>query len=293
MDFTHTTLSRTIEGTAKGIDSFFATEEALEEATRSFIRLQGNVSWIEGRGDSYLFDVDARLDLPGTEDRLQLLVESDPEQAGTDEDPLTDSPADAADKDPEDFSLAIEAWLEGEREVNWQIRPALGIRGGLPLNPFARLRVIRRDQYAKWDSRLSTTLVYFYQDGLIFSASKDFDRPLAQDLLFRARSAYQWKRDADLETFGQTFSLFKTLTERRRVAYEVGLKANDQPGWGLTEYFARIRYRQRVYKEWLFAELQPRVRWPKAINYDHEAALLFRLEAVFGEKSLRRSRRKK
>jgi hypothetical protein len=292
MDVTHRSLSRGIEGTAKGIDAFFASEEALQEATGSFVKLRFDANWIESRGDKYQADVDARLDLPGTEDRLQLLVESDPAQTGAEDDPLADSPGEAAD-DEEGLAVAVEAWLEGERAVDWQLRPALGIRGGLPLNPFARFRAIRRHQYAKWDSRFAATLVYFYQDGLIFSASKDFDRPLSDTLVFRTRSAYQWRRKQERETFQETLSLFKTLTERRRVAYEVGLTADDQPGWALNEYFARIRYRQRVYKHWLFAELQPRVRWPKATNYDHEAALIFRLEAVFGERSLRRSRRDK
>lgn len=293
-DVTHSVLSRGIEGTAKGIDSFFATEEALEEATRSFIKLQGNAAWIESRGDFYEFNVDARLDLPGTEDRFQLLVESDPERstAAGEDDPDADSPVEAAEEEEEDFTLAVEAWLEGERDVNWQIRPALGMRVSLPLNPFTRLRVIRRDQYAKWDSRLSTTLAYFYREGVLFNAAQDFDRPLSDTLLFRSRSAYGWRRQPDVETFQQTFSLFKTLTERRRVAYEAGMRSDDQPtGWEVTDYFVRIRYRQRVYKEWLFAEVQPQVRWPKAANFDHEAGLLFRLEAVFSAKSLRRSRR--
>jgi hypothetical protein len=290
MDFTHTTLSHGIEGTAKGIDAFFATDEALEEATKSFVRIGSDARWVEHAGFRLEGSADARLDLPGTEERFQLLVESDSEQAGQDQDPLADSQA-AQEEGNDDLGVAIEAWLEGDRDVNWQLRPAVGIRGGLPPNPFARFRVIRRDQYAKWDSRFETTLAYFYQDGVIFNASKDFDRPLSDSWLFRTRTTYRWSRDEELTSAGERLSLYHTITERRRAAYEIGLTGDDEPGWGIDTYFARIRYRQRIYKHWLFAEVQPQVRWLKAIDFDNEAALIFRLEAVFGERALRRSRR--
>jgi hypothetical protein len=290
MDLTHTTLSHGIEGTAKGIDAFFATDEALEEATKSFVRIRGDARWVEHTGFRFEGQADARIDLPGTEERFQLLVESDSEQASQDQDPLSESPA-AREEGSDNLGVAIEGWLEGDRTVNWQLRPAVGIRGGLPPNPFARFRAIRRDQYNKWDSRFAATLAYFYQDGLIFNASKDFDRPLSDSWLFRTRTTYRWSRDEELTSAGETLSLYQTITERRRVAYETGLTGDDEPGWGIDTYFARIRYRQRIYKQWLFAEVQPQVRWLKAIGFDNEAALIFRLEAVFGERVLRRSRR--
>jgi len=292
-DYAHRALSNGIEGTAKGIDSFFATQEALEEATRSYVKLRLDGSWIARQGDDYRFNTDARLHLPGTERRLHLLVESNPEQDTGNGDPLVESPGGGdTTANEEGLALAIEAWLEGkDRTANWQLRPAAGVRGGLPVNPFARFRVIRRDQFARWDSRFSSTLAYFYQDGLIFNAAKDFDRPLRDDLLFRTRTAYRWSRDKTLQTVNQTFSLFQTLSERRRVAYETGFNSHDDPAWGVSDYFVRIRYRQRIHKHWLFAELQPRLRWPQADHYRQELGLLLRLEAVFGERSLRRSRK--
>ena len=299
LDATHGTLSRGIEGTAKTLDSFFATPEALEEATGSHVTLTYDRSWIEDRGWNQAFDVKARLDLPGTEERFQLLVESAPEEAvaNTDapDDPGTDqqAPEEAdADDGNDDLAVAIEGWLEAGRDVRWKIRPALGIQGGLPLNPFTRLRVIRRDRYSKWDSRLAITPAYFYQEGFRFRADKDFDRRLTDSLLFRIRSGYGWDRQPDVETFQQSLNLYQTLTPRRRLAYQLGLSTSDQPAWGVRQYYARIRYRQRVYQHWLYAEVQPRLRWPESIDYGSEYGLLFRLEAVFGERSLRRSRGK-
>ncbi|MEF8794056.1 hypothetical protein [Thiohalorhabdus sp.] len=298
LDVTHGGVSRGIEGTAKRLDSFFATPEALEEATGSHIKLTYDGSWIEGQGDGHELDLDARLDLPGTEERFQLLVESSPEQAiqGTEatdtSDAAQETPGEEAEKDDDGLAVAIEGWLEAGRDVRWKIRPALGIRGGLPLNPFTRLRVIRREQYAKWDSRFATNLAYFYQQGLRFRADLNFDRRLTGNLLFRIRSGYGWDRQPDVETFQHSLTLFQTLSPRRRLAYQLGVSASDQPAWGVRQYYARIRYRQRIYQHWLFAEVRPRLRWPEADRYGPEYGVLFRLEAVFGEQSLRRSRGK-
>ncbi len=294
MDFTHATLSRGIEGTAKGLDSFFATEEALEEATQSFVKLRYDAEWREARGVEPELELDARLDLPGTEDRLQLLVESGPRSmVESDSDDMDRVPDDdgASDEQDDAVSLAIEGGVAGKRKkVRWKIRPAAGVKLRLEPDVFARVRAVRRQPLGKWTSRSSATLAQSYRKGLTLDASQDFDRRLTRDLTFRARTTYGWSREAEFQGAGHTFTLYQGLNDRNKVAYEVGAFASDVPDWTIQNYVARIRLRSRIYRSWLFLEISPRLQWPRSNDFEQERAVLFRLEAVFGEKALRKSR---
>ncbi len=281
VDVTHRALSRGLETTAKGIDKFFATEEALEEATGSFVKLRLDNWWIEREGAKAVPDIRASLKLPRTERRFNLLIESNPEREERTEADLPDTPAERAEE--RDFALALEGLGEGKR---WEYRPALGMKFTIPLDPFGRVRFIRKQKVGRWDSRLSNTLAWFRTEGVIGRIEHDFDRPLTESLLFRAGSFYRWSRDDELQSFEQRLSLFQTVKESRRIAYEAGARTNDDPKWGIKEYYARVRLRRRIHRKWLFAEIQPQVRFPRNEGFRHVWALLFRLEAIFGEKAL-------
>jgi len=293
MDATHEVLSRRIESTAKNIDSFFVTQEALEEATSSYIKLRSDGLWAEGEGLNLDGTVDARLDLPATQEKLQLVVEQGPSRAEEDSEDLTAPSSGPEDEEEEDtdLSLAIEGWLEGKDGGNWQIRPALGALARINPEAFARVRAIRRESFEAWDSRFSATLAYFYTKGATLEVSQNFDRPFSENFLFRSRTGYGWTRRKELERLSHSFTVFHELAERNKLAYEVGAYASNEVQWASRSYFSRIRFRRRIYRHWLFAELAPQVRWSRANRFHRSFSLRLQLEAVFGIKSLRKSRK--
>ena len=279
----HRVLSRGLETTATEIDRFFATEEALEEATGSFFKVRLDNWWIEREGAKAVPDIRANLKLPRTQRRFNLLIESDPEREDRTEEDLPDSPEEQAEEN--NLSLALEGVGELKR---WEVRPALGLKVTLPVELFSRIRFIRRQKVGLgWSSRMSNTLAWFRTEGVIGRVDHDFDRPLGERFLFRVGSSYRWSRDEEVQSFDQRLILFQTLREARRIAYEVGVFSDDKLGpWVSQDYYARIRLRRRIYRQWLFAEIQPQVRFPRHRSFNHVFSLLFRLEAVFGERAL-------
>lgn len=275
-DTTHEALSRTIEETAKRIDRFFGDERAFEEDNESTLRLR--LDWLGDERDATQFDasVKAKWALPGTMRRLRLVVEGDPLE--DDRDSPESDPLRALDS-PSDYIIGIESEVLAN---NWQIRPSIGMRFDLPVDPYARLRGIRYFDLGTWLARVSGTASWFKSDGVNLSAGLDLDRNLGKDLLFRSASDVLWEKDDSRTSIGQMFTVYDRLASRARIAYDVGATFDDDPNWRTTEYFLRLRYRRLFYKNWAYLEVQPKIGWPETNDYSSDLSLLLRLELNFG-----------
>jgi len=275
VDTAHEKVSDAVEFMARGVDRFFADERAFEEANETSVQVRLELI---SEDDSVSFDssVRAKVQLPGSERRLRLILESDPREL--DPDAPQDDPGDAIDE-PSDYIIGV----EGERLVgDWQIRPSVGVKVDWPPDPYARLRAIRYFPVGEWVGRVSGTASWFSSDGVDLDGRLDFDRKLDENKLFRSATALGWEADDSQADASQVFSVFQQTAKRTRLAYDVGLKADNDPDWEATQYFGQIRYRRLFYKTWAFVELIPRVSWKEEDDFDEELSFLVRLELNFG-----------
>ena len=67
-------------------------------------------------------------------------------------------------------------------------------------------------------------------------------------------------------------------------AYDVGVRADDDPDWEVDQYFTQVRARFRVYRKWLFTELRPQVVFREEDDYDPSFLFSVRLDVIFGER---------
>ena len=73
-------------------------------------------------------------------------------------------------------------------------------------------------------------------------------------------------------------------SDRVGFAYDVGVRADDDPDWEVDQYFTQFRSRFRVYKKWLFVELKPQVVFREEDDYDPSFLFSVRLDVIFGER---------
>src|SRR3569623_1578171 len=121
---THVVVSHGLERMVRRIDSFFAADQAFEESTRSYARLRFDTILDQDMQISFDGDVRVRIDLPRTERKLKLLIESDTRDT-TDptQNQNAQTPVDAV-KRP-DYLISVEQ----VQELNaWDVRPAAGIK---------------------------------------------------------------------------------------------------------------------------------------------------------------------
>jgi len=277
VDTTHETMSDMVESMAKGIDRFFAADRAFEEDNDTSVQI--SLDMISEEDDVIQFDsrVRTKLALPGTERRLRLIIESDPEEI--DPNALQNNPIDALNQ-----SSNYIIGLEGERiKGDWQLRPSLGIKPKLSPEPYARYRAIRYFTLDSWLARFSGTAAWFSSDGKSLAATTDFDRKLSDRLLFRASTSARWEIDNHVTSASEVLSLYRRLSTNAKLAYDLGIVGNDEPDWRALNYFLRLRYRRLVYKTWAYVEIQPMVEWPEVNDFHEQLSLLLRLEMNFGK----------
>ncbi len=283
LDDPHKYVSRQVEWLITSVDKFFADEALYKYTTGSYIQLSADALYEEEPGEmSYGANLRARVDLPGTKRRFKLLFDTDPiEKQDPIERTVDESPAAAVQESD------VYASVERERErKGWLIRPSIGVRFNFPLEPFAKLSFTNLFPLKRWQMRVNENIYWFDDSGFGSDTTFDFDRPLGEDFLFRATSFARWTEETNYFALSEVFTLFQTLSPKRKISYQIGIYGQTQPTWFMTDYLAVIRYRQNLHKDWLFFEIRPQVWWRKINDWDDEVSVLFRLEWLFGQKYL-------
>ncbi|MEW5755569.1 MAG: hypothetical protein AB1810_04640 [Pseudomonadota bacterium] len=281
LDDTHRRLSDAFLAIPNGIDSFFATTRAEEESNASLMRLSLEPTLNKGNEWSFVARVRVKLVLPHTEKRLRLILESTPEEAlqepteGLRGEP---SPLDAVKSTEQ--TAAIQALLRETRR--WRVNLSSGIKLHTPIDPFVRLRAWGTIPLEQWQIRLTETVFWYDSVGFGQTTRVDFERPLDEDMLFRASSQATWHRDDDILHLSQDLNLFYRHSQDRAIAYRLAAIGIDEPSTHVTDYVFDMRYRVRTWRDWLFFEIGPRLHYPKAADFDLTPSLNFKLEAIFG-----------
>src|SRR3569623_413717 len=115
---THIAVSHSLESMARNIDAFFAADQTFEESTRSYARVRIDTKLDNDLQIGFDGDVRVKIDLPRTERKLKLLIESDDTTRTGVPDRLDDTPIDVVRR--QDYLLSLERVNE---ENKWDVRP--------------------------------------------------------------------------------------------------------------------------------------------------------------------------
>jgi hypothetical protein len=277
VDKIHAGISAGVEDSARRVDSFFADDRFYTDATDSYLRVSGQTTFEDGEDDRSQARVRMRLDLPGTRERLRVFVEGgDPDDG---DDATSETIPDALDD--ADYNIGIEMQIPDTEK--WDLRPAIGVKASSSPDPFIRMRAIRYERLNGWLFRFATGISEFVDDGTEVGARVDFDRKLNPDWLFRTTTRAEYRDSKDRIEALQQFSLFQKVNDRVGFAYDVGVRADDDPDWEVDQYFTQFRSRFRVYRKWLFLELKPQIVFREEDDYDASFLFSVRLDVIFGE----------
>src|SRR3569833_2727063 len=264
---THIAVSHSLESMARNIDAFFAADQTFEESTRSYARVRIDTKLDNDLQIGFDGDVRVKIDLPRTERKLKLLIES----------------VDATRIDVvrrQDYLLSIER----VNEVNkWDVRPAAGIKLRWVPDPFLRLRATRYHDLSGWLMRTAGSVFWFTSDGLGANTTLDFDRPVGDMMFFRSSTILRWQENDQFLTAEQQLSMYHRLDPKHYLVYQVGARANQHPDWAMQQYFVAVHYRKNVYRNWLFLELIPQIDYHVERDFEALPSITLRLEGVFGQ----------
>lgn len=274
-------LSSKFVNLTRSLDSFFADDRNYQESNNSLVQL--DLVRVAGYGGdrNVVLSGRAKLDLPSTEKRFHLLLETNPDKNVTGDPKQAQTTPLKQVVGPESYSAAVRYEKAKEQERPWHFSSDLGVKfQGIHINPFARARGSYAVTANDWRLKTAETVFWFNTIGAGETTQLDVERILSEPMLFRATSNATWLKDKKNFDLRQDFTVYHTLDERRAFLYQASAIGVSNPHWQLNEYVVLMQYRYRLHKQWVFLEVSPQVHFPKVDNFKANSALYFRLEML-------------
>lgn len=275
-----------VDNTSRRIDGFFGAGDHMQAKNESYLRFGQEIDWMEGDGTRGDTSLRYRIDLPTSEERLRLVIESDPEESqGTLEEQgsgrLTND-----QRDRRSSTLGLD-WLESrDKRENWSNRVGAGIRLRLPLDPYVRFTSERLWQLGDgpWQLESNNRLSWFNNEGYSARTRWDVGRPLSERRHLRFITTVQWREEEDTLEYSEIAEINHRINRRSALRYSaiaIGESASDPR---ITNYYLQTRYRRDIHKGILFADVIPELHFQHDVSYDPRWAMTLRLEMYFQRK---------
>ncbi len=286
VDTLHEKLSRRIQNSAAWLDSFFTSESFIKEENHSYVLVRYDMFKESGSPPTMKPSFDLRLVLPHLERKTHLVFSAEPAE------PPVGSPAPAPAKTAgEGFGTTDQRTVTAG--VNYIFRSAVKesfiVRSGMQFNKFTPV-LFGAPRYRallpldSWNMRFTQEALWRTDSGWSTDTRFDFEHLFPHDLFFRTTLDGVWAANVEGYLFSLGFSLRQTLDPTHVLDYELINIYHTKPVGELTEVDYRIRYRHNFWRNWLFFELSPQVRFPQNRNFRSLPGILFRIEMFIGEK---------
>lgn len=256
------------------IDSMFG-EDILEDDVRgSRARISMFTRRELGEGVDYKVSASVKLVLPNTNERFNLLLESEDDAEAVERDPIKSL-------ESANYSTALRFIINESRE--WKNSIDAGVRWDVPPNVFVRGRSRRYSYFSDWTLRTTQSLFYYVNDGLGESTDIRMDYPINTEKLFRITAEAKYWLEQDYFDLNYNFVLYHELSPRSVLAYNAGATGDTDGKLAFNQYFAGFKYRRLIYSNWVYAEIAPQFEWSEEFDYRTIPVVMFRLEALISE----------
>ncbi len=267
-----------------GIDRFFGNDRNYQETNNSVLQL--DLTRVMGYGGLHQFVLQgkAKVQLPSTEKRFHLLIESDPDTntANATRQVQVNQPA-ATTQTPSSYGAGVGMERQSP-EDRWHLATNVGLKfAGINTSPFARARGSYAVPLDDWRLKAMETVFWFNTTGAGETTQVDFERTLSDPLLFRASSNATWTNTTQRFDLRQDFILFDQVDERRALQYQasvIGISDASLQSHVVDEVLLML-YRYRLHREWMYLEVSPQLHFPADHSYKAAGTLSVRLEVLF------------
>jgi len=277
-----------VSGETESADEFFLTRKFLEERDRSFVRVSYAQKYNSLEPDPNTFTVRARLSLGRSKKRMKLFIED-----------FNEDSAKNIGTSGEDDSPSI--GLDFFSKKRFGIRPkySIGFRG---IDPFVRARFSYQTNFGRWKFEPVQTFseTFDTRDSFkdTFNETTEFylDTPTSEATLLRFvldRSTKSRLDGMGYDGFVQWFwsprehaGLSLSLGFNGSTKYENTVVYTDPPlikkENRVYNYLFSIRWRENIWKKWLFYEITPGVNYHETHDYRPNYNINLRIDLFFG-----------
>ncbi len=305
IDRAHDLISAGITDTADRIDTFLGDERIKEEANQSYLSV-AVLRVTDETGMEVNGQIRLKIVLPQLQRRLHLVIAEEDEIAG----PLGPDGGDTGigklvtKSSRGSVTSALRLMLRATRDFNVYIDG--GVRVRTHPTVFTRLRYRTSAEFTHWAARFTQSVKWeeqFAENPYQWEVISRFDveRPIASAFFFRTSLQGTWTEGRHGYVVDQGFSLVQRITLQRVLVYQWNTKAqtgqsvkteNDidvivdpDRRFRVVETGFTTRYRQTVWRPWLFFETGPELAFRRDLDqesrFDGVWRFLVKLEVQF------------
>jgi hypothetical protein len=277
IDWLHEKVYTTVCGSATWFDSFFGSERIDDEQDFSHGRLALHLVWSEYDRLDYRGQFRAHINFPNLDNRVHAFL------GRVDEDEYV---ADTGDSINDPFigfrDTPTNDWLVGlgysplRGSPNRRLKFAAGVKLGFPPEPYVKTQY-RYYHFFDEDRllRFRQTVFWRSEERLGTTTNIDFEQRINHRFLLRWANTGTLTQETTGVEWWTNVTLYQDLAGGRAMAYKVWWTGETDAPVTVEEYGFRVTYRQQVWREWLFGEVETGLSWPR--EHRHEAR-----EASFG-----------
>lgn len=275
-----TAVARQVDNAAAYVDSFFGDERYDAEIEDSRLRIGTSVLFEPGEAADFDADLDLRLVLPNTKERLRLVVGGSVQDDDAIDDDTPASEAMREERGSRNLSADLRYLLLADLEQH--LDAILGFRIS-EMTPAAAvgLRYRRSWRPDEWTVRMTHKAEWETKDGFELKSFVDLEATSRQGYFFRATPEILWQQDEPGIEYGLDLSLTRALGETRLLQYVLGYRFVTEPDHELDSILLRARFRQSIVEDRARLEIAPQIRLADADGFDGKPGILLRFEVLF------------
>jgi hypothetical protein len=283
----HNRISNTLEALLQRTDALFGGDRAYDMPTGSYVRIGAREVLYrpQDRDNELTSLVSAKIGLPRTQDRLQVTLQQDIEDAL-----LTRSQREAqveAGQAPAEQQQYFGLRGVAVEKLKLQIHGDVGIKLRMPPDPYARLRVQRVfEKRGEWVPAFAETLLWRRTEKVSVATEFALGRAYGTQSALSLITNATWRQTKDAFDLSEVANFTHRINERSLAGLEGGVLGDTQGNAWITAYYVSVRYRRKIYSDWLLFEVRPQLTYPRDRDFRPVPSLTLQIEAYFGRNLL-------
>ena len=255
-----------VQSSGEVIDRFFGSDALDIISKKNHLTIYSPVTFYQGGKTVSNLDFKLQIDLPKTNNRWKVFLSSFDEQEESNTTTLNQN-NDGLNGN-RDNRLGGRYLINDNKNRITQTDIGMKFINFIEPNPYIEFEDrVKNKWIASIESRTTNTILLERNEGLAWQGEQVFDKKMGVEGLLRSQTRLNWWRKDSLRRIKQRFAYFHQFSPYRANAYYIDANwlADDLPQ-RFDNLTVGMNWRERLYKRWLFAELEPRVIYYKNAN---------------------------
>ena len=251
-----------VQNAGERLDGFFGSDDLEIMSSKNRLIIYTPITFYQGGKNSSDISFRLQVDLPRTNYRWKLFVDSFAEDEESDNLNNLDQ-SDNQNLDDNQNRIGGRYLVNNTENRITQTDVGMKFMNFIEPNPYIEFKDrFKNDLNYGVQSRTTNTILLERDEGLAWEGDQVFDKKTSEEGLLRSQTRLNWWHRDELARLKQRFVYFHKFSAYRANAYYIDANwlADDQKH-RFDSVSLGVNWREQLYRDWLFFEVEPRSTW--------------------------------